>query len=200
MGISYDEAVKAQAEIEDILMEDPNIVSVGVIADTDGFGRHTGNYAIKVGVISIEAYQNALKNGRSTIPSEHILRLDNGGEEKHVRINVVKTGQIAALTQDTNSKNKKMPSATVNKYPSGNMHTFNADYSFRILKRHFYTKAVAFPKPTPCSARICLRALPSSRVKLGIFLTSFGIYAACTSHATPKALQLNNSRSLFKFP
>ena len=51
MTISYEEAVKAQAQIEDKLLADPNVVSIGVIEATDSLGRQTGNHLIQVGVL-----------------------------------------------------------------------------------------------------------------------------------------------------
>lgn len=112
MGISYEEAVMAQANIEDELLKDPNVVSVGVIEEIDDLGQKTGNYVIQVGVISIETYQNTIKHGKSVIPPEYILHSENNGqEEKHVRVNVVKEGKIEALSNVTQYGKEDFPSA-----------------------------------------------------------------------------------------
>lgn len=98
MGISYEEAVKAQIEIEDQLLEDPNVVSIGVAEEMNDLGQRTGNYLIQVGVISVENYTNALKHGKSVIPTEYILPSHDKEKEKHIRVRVIKEGQIQALS------------------------------------------------------------------------------------------------------
>jgi hypothetical protein len=98
MTISFEEALKAQKDIEDTLLKDPNVVSVGVVEELNRLGQKTGNFAIKVGVISAEVYQNALDHGESIIPSEYKIYSSNGSHRiKHVKINVIKTGEINAL-------------------------------------------------------------------------------------------------------
>jgi hypothetical protein len=115
MGISYDEAVRAQKAIEDNLLKDPNIVSIGVVEEIDEFGRKTGDYAIKVGVISAEVYQNALRHGESIIPGAYKLESKDATHTiKHVHITVVKTGQIKALSVSHPSESKDLPSAVDN--------------------------------------------------------------------------------------
>lgn len=110
MGITYEEAVKAQAQIEETLLEDPNVVSIGVTAETDDLGQATGNYIIQVGVISLETYLNSRKRGQSTIPEECIYKAEQE-EEKHIRVSVVKEGQIVALTHSNYNEKKDIPSA-----------------------------------------------------------------------------------------
>ncbi len=108
MGISYDEAVAAQARIEDELLKDPNVASVGVVEEVNDLGQKTGNYIIQVGVISVEAYRSTLKHGQSIIPQEYVLQPSSKmKEEKHIRINVVKEGKIEALSM----KEEDLPSA-----------------------------------------------------------------------------------------
>ena len=96
MGITYEEAVKAQSLCEEQLLQDPNVLSVGVVAETTELGEATGNYVIQVGVSSIEEYRNTLRHGDSMIPKEYILTSEAAGE-KHIRISVVKQGEISAL-------------------------------------------------------------------------------------------------------
>lgn len=110
MGISYEDALRAQAEIEDKLLEDPNVVSVDVVEETDDLGRSTGNYVVQVGIISTESYRNALKHNQSLIPAEHILYSKDGTKEKHIRIDVVKEGRIQALSKRDLSDEKDLPS------------------------------------------------------------------------------------------
>jgi hypothetical protein len=103
MGISFEDALKAQKAIEDKLLKDPNVVSIGVFEETNHLGQKSGNYSIKVGVISAELYQNTLEHGESIIPREYTFHSENGSREvKHVKINVVKTGQINALLASRN--------------------------------------------------------------------------------------------------
>lgn len=113
MGITtYEDAVKAQAELEDQILADPNVVSVGVIAETNEQGEKTGSYIIKVGVISQEDYQNSLAHGESLIPREYKLHQGKDSQQsKSVRVQVVKTGEIKALSTTTDSKKKDFPSA-----------------------------------------------------------------------------------------
>lgn len=140
MAISYEEALKAQRAIEDQLLEDPNVVSVGVVEETDNFGRKTGNYAIKVGVISAEIYQNALNHGESIIPQEYILRSKEGTHEiKHVHIQVVKTGQIEALFISNGTDFKDLPSA-MDEIPAAPLQTLDDHTSRR--------------RPSPCGQSI----------------------------------------------
>lgn len=102
MGIiSYEDAVQAQKEIEDSLLKDPNVVSIGVIKETAACGKKTGNYVIEVGVMSLpgeKVYSTFAEHGRSTIPDEYVLPATNQSKEKkHVRILVVEEGQVCAL-------------------------------------------------------------------------------------------------------
>lgn len=100
MGISYEEAAQAQAALEDELLKDPNVVSVGVVEEFNDVAEKTGNYVVQVGIISSEIYQNSLSKGSQTIPNEYILPPVGDSkkqEEKHIRIHVVKEGQIQAL-------------------------------------------------------------------------------------------------------
>lgn len=57
MGISYKDALAAQEEYEDQLLEDPNVISVSVVAETNELGEATGDFILQVGVISFEEYQ-----------------------------------------------------------------------------------------------------------------------------------------------
>jgi len=112
MGISYDEALMAQRAIEDKLLDDPNVVSIGVVEEKDAFGQKTGDYAIRVGVISAEVYQQALNHGQSIIPSEYRLSSEAGANKtKNVHIQVVKTGRIDALSVSDAIGSKNLPSA-----------------------------------------------------------------------------------------
>ena len=106
MGISYEDAVKAQRAIEEKLMEDPNVVSIGVVEETDELGQKTGDFSIEVGIKSLEVYQNSLKQGKSLIPPEYTIHPDDDSRrDKHVHICVFKAGKIAALS------NTDIPSA-----------------------------------------------------------------------------------------
>jgi hypothetical protein len=110
MGVSYEEAVKAQTEIEDRLLDDPNVVSVGVIKEINDLGQKTGDYIIQVGVVSVETYLNTVRHGKSIIPKEYILPPHDMEEEKHIRVHVVKEGQIQALL-DWKPSDNDLPSA-----------------------------------------------------------------------------------------
>ncbi len=73
MGVSFDEAATAQAAIEDNLLKDPNIISIGVVEEVVDTGEKTGNYVVQVGIVSSEVYQSALENGAQPIPDEYVL-------------------------------------------------------------------------------------------------------------------------------
>lgn len=111
--ITYDEAVKAQALIEDKLLLDPNVVSIGVVEETDNLGQKTGNYVVQVGVTSTEIYTSNLHHGQSVIPEECVIYSDdNSSIEQHVRIHVVKEGKIEALAEPSpDTKKNDLPSA-----------------------------------------------------------------------------------------
>lgn len=137
--ITYDEAVKAQSELEDKLLEDPNVVSVGVVAETNELAEKTGSYIIKVGVISSEEYQNSVIHGESLIPMEYELEGDDK-TRKFVHIKVVRTGQINALSSDLDTLSKRDFPSAVDDIPSAST-TSLEDY--RLRKR-----------PTPCGYSI----------------------------------------------
>tara|TARA_B100000508_G_C11462680_1_gene279996 strand:- start:329 stop:1684 length:1356 start_codon:yes stop_codon:yes gene_type:complete len=103
MGVSYEDAVSAQEELEAKVFADPNVVSIGVVAEVNELGEQTGNYAVQIGVVSIDIYARAQKCGQSSIPTEFLLRSNDGStEEKHIHINVVREGKIEALTKVSN--------------------------------------------------------------------------------------------------
>lgn len=113
MGITYEDAVLAQEELEAKILADPNVVSIGVVAETNDIGEPTGDYAVQVGVLSIDAYLRAQQQGQSAIPTEFLLRHKKKPsiEEKHVHINVVREGKIEALAETSGNKGNDMPSA-----------------------------------------------------------------------------------------
>ena len=114
MSITYIDAVKAQIELEEQIFADPNVVSVGVIAEIDELGESTGDYVIKVGVISVEEYKNSVSHENLLIPKEYMLHQgEEGQERKCVRIQVVKTEQIKPLSllQSDNTGKNDFPSA-----------------------------------------------------------------------------------------
>lgn len=112
MGISYEDAVLAQEELEVKILADPNVVSIGVIAETNELGEPTGDYAVQVGVISIETYVRAQKCGQSSIPTEFLLRSEGDStEEKHIHINIIREGKIEALMMTSESAKDDIPSA-----------------------------------------------------------------------------------------
>ena len=140
MTITYDDAVKAQSKIEDKLLEDPNIVSVGVIAEKNELGESTDSYIIKVGVISSEEYQNSICHGESLIPTEYIL--NDANKKKSVQIKVVQTGQIkalSALSPLSIFEKKDLPKA-VDNIPNKSISLLH-DYTSRI-------------RPVPCGYSI----------------------------------------------
>jgi hypothetical protein len=115
MSISHEEALDAQRSLEDKLLQDSNIVSIGVVKETDHFGQKTGDYIIKVGIISAEIYQNALKHNQSIIPREfRLCSKDDSHEVKNVRIKVEITGQIKALSASNREEGNKLPSTRDN--------------------------------------------------------------------------------------
>jgi len=107
-------AKQAQATLEDALLKDPNVVSVGVVEEVDDIGQKTGDYVVQVGIVSSEVYQNSLNKGSQTIPSEYVLSTVTGNrstphEEKHIHIQIVKERQIQAL--HSNPVDTAFPSA-----------------------------------------------------------------------------------------
>ncbi len=189
MVISYEEALKAQRTIEDKLLEDPNIVSIGVVEETDNFGKKTGDYAIEVGITSAEIYQNALNHRHSIIPQEYPLNSENGSLEiKNVHIKVVKTGPIKALSEsriiqkyDLPSARADIPAATlpmfsINRYPSGRTHTFSKDIPLKIIRRTYASTPQVFFTQNHNGTKTSLRLTLLS--KIGIILGNVGIYAA----------------------
>jgi|GEM_PF-1604732 len=111
MGVSYEEAVKAQQQIEDKLLQDPNVVSIGVVAELDKLGQPTGDYAIQVGVISVENFRRAKKHGESLIPSEYLLFSEKDAQKKSVHISVIKEGKIETLSQPSTFDESDFPTA-----------------------------------------------------------------------------------------
>jgi hypothetical protein len=173
MGITYEEALKAQKAIEDKLLLDSNIVSIGVVEELNWQGEKSGNFIIKVGVISFETYQHALAHGESSIPNEITFKSDNGNQEiKQVQIKVVKTGQIKTL----HSSNEHKPSA-IDRHPSANSHIFAKDNSLKIARRHYSslpaTSYYQLRKSTPIIHKMFPNLLLRRR---SIFLT-FGIFS-----------------------
>jgi hypothetical protein len=152
MGITYEEALQAQAELEDELLEDPNIVSIGVVAETDSLGLNTGNYLLQVGVISMD--------GQSLIPLEHILSSGRDAEEKHVPIKVINEGKIERF----NSFYKPTMGPT-------------SVLIFQPLGGRCLTAQTAIPKISmPFISSF--RAPTAARVKYGVLFTAcFGLFA-----------------------
>lgn len=139
MGVSYEDAIKAQTELEDKMFSDPNVVSVGVVAETNEFGEKTGDYAVQVGVISVDVYARAKKHGQSAIPAEFLLRAENGSrEEKHIHVHVVREGKIEALTSSSIIEKDDTPSA-IDELPEST--TSTDGYASRL-------------RPTPCGHSI----------------------------------------------
>jgi hypothetical protein len=139
MGITYEDAIKAKKEIRAKLLADPNIVSVGVIAETDEMGKPTGDYSIQVGVVSLEIYSRAQRHGQSVIPEEFILPPDDQSSiKRHVHIHVIKEGKIEALTHFCESKENDLPDAT-DDFPQNIKSTVN-----HTMKR----------RPSPCGQSI----------------------------------------------
>lgn len=97
-NITYKEAATAQKEFEDLLLQDPNIVSIGVIAEKDDLGKPTGNYVVEVGVISLQVHERSLQLRKSVIPTQYRIQSSNSKQTKYVNIIVVETGPIVAQT------------------------------------------------------------------------------------------------------
>lgn len=98
INISYKLAAEAKEKIEAQLFKNPNIVSVGIIAEKDAFGNSTKNYAIEVGIISHEVYKRSIAQGKAIIPSKYTIQTSNNRDRKEVNIYVVETGPIIAHT------------------------------------------------------------------------------------------------------
>lgn len=97
MGISYEEAIKAQEGLEEKILIDPNVVSIGVVEERDHHGQSTGDFTVQVGVISLEVYKQSIKHGDSIIPHEYLIQSEDGTQtEKHVHVTVIKEGKIKA--------------------------------------------------------------------------------------------------------
>lgn len=98
MTISYKEAIKAKDGLEEKILDDPNVVSIGVVEERDNLGQSTGDFAVQVGVNSLDVYKQSLTRGDSIIPHEYLLKSDDGTQtEKHVHVTVIKQGKIEAL-------------------------------------------------------------------------------------------------------
>lgn len=114
--ITYEIAKKAKESCKRLLIEDPNIQSVGVVAVTDDSGKLTGEYAVEVGVASLDIYTTQLRHGESRIPAEIVLKvrdeIADDSSEEHVRINIVQTGEIKTLFHE--SENSNVADATDN--------------------------------------------------------------------------------------
>jgi len=110
MGISYEDAVKAKKAVRKKLLEDPNVVSIAVVTETNELGEPTGDYAVQVGVASMNAYTHAQKRGQSAIPAEFLLPSEGKSKDQLIHFHVVKEGKIEALTTYTPSE-KDVPSA-----------------------------------------------------------------------------------------
>lgn len=139
MGITYEDAIKAQMELEERILADPNVVSVGIIAETNELGEPTGDYAIQVGVISIDVYSRAQKKGQSSIPTEFLLCSKDGSmEKKHIHVHVVKEGKIEALSDFPRIAKDDIPSAIDDFHDS-----IKATVSYTLRRR-----------PSPCGQSI----------------------------------------------
>ncbi len=94
MKVTFKEAALAKDEIEELIFEDPNIISIGVIAKQDEQGKYTDDHRIEVGVLSLEAYHNS----SSRLSRDFITVTDNNKNEKRVYIVVKEMGPIKALS------------------------------------------------------------------------------------------------------
>ena len=160
MGISFADALKAQAIIEGKLLCDPNVVSIGVIAETNELGEKTGDYAIQVGVVSSEIYANSVSHGDCVIPNKYVIKPENGGEGKSVHICIVKTGEIKAQTvqskkDDSSSLYNPIKAAcsslslpAINKYPDRRSHRYDILPLLSSIKnfRYYSTIPVKLPR------------------------------------------------------
>jgi len=141
MGITYNDAIKAQEELEEKILDDPNVVSIGVVAETNDLGEPTGDYAIQVGVISIDTCLRAQERGQSAIPKEVLYRSQNALEEdKHIHVNLVREGKIEALASLPKTEKDYIPSA-IDDLPE----------NFELSSGHAYTIR---RRPSPCGQSI----------------------------------------------
>lgn len=79
---SYEEVKKYKDEIENDLLKDPNVTSVGTVAQINAMGEKTGRYVIQVGVIADKEYPLAA------------LQSSDTNEENPVKFHILKTGKI----------------------------------------------------------------------------------------------------------
>jgi hypothetical protein len=203
MRISYEEAVLAHKELEIKILADPNVVSIGVVAETNELGEQTGDYAVQVGVISIEAYARAQKCGQSSIPTEFLLHSKGSPtEEKHIHINVVREGEIEALTEDSENDKTDIPSAKDNipvnsmsavSYTlrrrlcptSGATCRFGTDHASRILQKKSFSTA---PAPVSTWKRITFAQnirTPPAKYRMALIAAGVGCYAVARKLTKP---------------
>lgn len=192
MCASYNEAVKAQKEIEDKLLKDPNVVSVGVVAEVNSSDKPTGSYVVQVGVISINIYQNAQKLLQSVIPLKHPIH--NSTQERYVRIDVIQRGVIERLSKrdgffPVNKQQKKpvvlslLPNGSAKFHnsfdikPLSNIGTVQSSRPFASSPRRYSTFSAFASSSSFRSSRINFKIPSSMPIKGGILLVSVGIYA-----------------------
>lgn len=93
-AVSYGDAARAKAAIEDNLLKDPNVVSICTVDELNADGHKTGNCVVEVGVISSENH---------TIMDQYLLPQADGNY-MYVRILVKEAGIIKALSNEELSK------------------------------------------------------------------------------------------------
>jgi hypothetical protein len=175
MGVTYEDAVKAQQELEEKILRDPNVVSIGVIAETNELGEKTGDYVVKVGIISTEDYQSSLAHGDSLIPQEYkLLDKKNAQDEKYVRIQVVKTGRIKALSS-YHSEKSDFPSA-IDRIPSASSHAPNDHTSKRRPSLGGYS--IGHPNVTAGTLGLLLEYMEGPNLGKAFILSNNHVMAA----------------------
>jgi len=113
--ISFEEAKIAKIKLKEEIFGDSNVVSMGIIEDVNNLGEKTGGYAIKIGIISAEVYRSSLNYGEKSIPREYAFCHEASNKNmKYVRIKLVETGLVKALSVFNPPQSKDFPSAIDN--------------------------------------------------------------------------------------
>ncbi len=147
MKIEYEDAVKVQRQIEDVLLKNPNVVSIGVRAEIDNFGQKTRNYVIQVGVESSKAYWSDQKSGRFVIPEKYRLHTNDGLKE--IKIQIKREGKIyphaniSKLFKRDFSTSVRKPLFALTKYQS-NLSVFKGSYVVPAILRNNISRAMPF--------------------------------------------------------
>ncbi len=137
MKTTYKDALKAQKLIEDKLLQNPNISSVGIAEETDLLGKKTGNYALKVGIVSLESYQNTIDHYLQ-IPREHVIKTKEG--TKNIRIQLERTGLITSSLSEKNNKFLIKQSSDHHSIKTPSPINFNQSI------QHFFNKQIPAPR------------------------------------------------------